>query len=85
MWFSDSKTSSVFSLFEEIPGRANLINEGAMSLRLTFTILIIRNIISSKEIYLYNDCRYMKIIYMHNGEETNIRDPRSYEQYWIIT
>ena len=25
----------------------------------------------------------MKIIYIHNGEETNIRDPRSYEQYWI--
>ena len=24
----------------------------------------------------------MKIIYMHCGEETNIRDPRSYEHYW---
>ena len=29
-----------------------------------------------------NDCRYMKIIYVHCGEETNIRDPRSYEHYW---
>ena len=29
-----------------------------------------------------SDCRYMKIIYMHCGEETNIRDPRSYEHYW---
>ena len=28
-----------------------------------------------------NDCRYMKIIYVHCGEETNIRDPRSYEHY----
>ena len=25
----------------------------------------------------------MKIIYVHCGEETNIRDPRSYEHYWI--
>ena len=24
----------------------------------------------------------MKIIYVHCGEETNIRDPRSYEHYW---
>ena len=29
-----------------------------------------------------NDCLYMKIIYMHCGEETNIRNPRSYEHYW---
>ena len=29
-----------------------------------------------------NDCRYMKIIYVHCGEETIIRDPRSYEHYW---
>ena len=29
-----------------------------------------------------NDCRYMKIIYVHCGEETNIRDPRSYKHYW---
>ena len=28
-----------------------------------------------------NDCRYMKIIYVHCGEETIIRDPRSYEHY----
>ena len=26
-----------------------------------------------------NECGYMKIIYVHCGEETNIRDPRSYE------
>ena len=24
----------------------------------------------------------MKIIYVHFGEETSIRDPRSYEHYW---
>ena len=24
----------------------------------------------------------MKIIYVHCGEETSIRDPRSYEHYW---
>ena len=29
-----------------------------------------------------NDCKYMKIIYVHCGEETNISDPRSYEHYW---
>ena len=27
----------------------------------------------------------MKIIYMHCGEETNIRDPHSYEHYWTIS
>ena len=26
----------------------------------------------------------MKIMYVHCGEETNIRDPRSYEQYMKI-
>ena len=24
----------------------------------------------------------MKITYVHCGEETNIRDPRSYQHYW---
>ena len=33
-------------------------------------------------IFEHNDCRYMKIIYVHSGEETNIRDPRSYKHYW---
>ena len=28
-----------------------------------------------------NDCKYMKIIYVHCGEETNLSDPRSYEYY----
>ena len=26
-----------------------------------------------------NDCKHMKIIYVHCGEETNLSDPRSYE------
>ena len=28
------------------------------------------------------DCKYMKIMYVHCGEETNISDPRIYERYW---
>ena len=28
-----------------------------------------------------NDFRYMKFIYVHCDEETNIRDPRSLEHY----
>ena len=28
------------------------------------------------------DCKYMKIMYVHCGEETNIRDPRSHGHYW---
>ena len=28
-----------------------------------------------------NDFRYMKFIYLHCGEETNLRDPRSEEHY----
>ena len=28
------------------------------------------------------DCKYMKIMYVHCGEETNIRDPRSPGHYW---
>ena len=28
-----------------------------------------------------NDSKYMKIIYVHCGEETNLSDPRSYEYY----
>ena len=28
------------------------------------------------------DCKYMKIMYVHCGEETNIRDPRRYGHYW---
>ena len=27
----------------------------------------------------------MKIIHMHCGEKTNIRDPRSYEHYWVTS
>ena len=30
-----------------------------------------------QKIYISNDCRYMKIIYVHCGEETNLRDFRS--------
>ena len=30
----------------------------------------------------FNDCRYIKIIYVHCGEETSIRDPGSYKHYW---
>ena len=33
-------------------------------------------------IFEHNDCRYMKIRYVHSGEETNIRNPRSYKHYW---
>ena len=29
-----------------------------------------------------NDFRYMKFIYVHCGEETNIRDPRCYRCYY---
>ena len=29
-----------------------------------------------------SDWKYVKIIYVHCGEETNISDPRSYEHYW---
>ena len=27
----------------------------------------------------------MKIIYVHCSEETNLRDPRTYEHYWTST
>ena len=29
----------------------------------------------------YFTCKYMKIICSHCGEETNVRDPRSYKHY----
>ena len=29
----------------------------------------------------YFTCKYMKIICAHCGEETNVRDPRSYKHY----
>ena len=28
-----------------------------------------------------NDCKYMKIIYVHCGEKMNVGDPRSYKHY----
>ena len=30
----------------------------------------------------FNDCRYIKIIYVHCGEEMSVRDPGSYKHYW---
>ena len=30
---------------------------------------------------IINDCRCMKIISVHHGEEMNIRDPHSYKHY----
>ena len=30
----------------------------------------------------FNDFRYMKFIYLHCSEETNLRDLRSYEHFW---
>ena len=30
----------------------------------------------------FNDCRYIKIIHVHCGEETSVRDPGSYKHYW---
>ena len=34
------------------------------------------------QVNINNDCSYMKIIYVHYGEVTNIRDSRSYEHCW---
>ena len=31
----------------------------------------------AKLVGIYNDFRYMKFIYFHCGEDTNLRDPRS--------
>ena len=41
-----------------------------------------KSVVLSRQDNFSNDCRYMKITYVHCGEETNIRDPRSYEHCW---
>ena len=35
--------------------------------------------VASFGMFWNTDCKHMKIIYVHCGEETNISDPRSYE------
>ena len=50
--------------------------------RWTTIIAVLISVVTTNKIeVMNNDCRYIKIIYMQCGEETNIRDPRSYEHY----
>ena len=50
--------------------------------RWTTIIVVLISVVTTNKIeVMNNDCRYIKIIYMQCGEETNIRDPRSYEHY----
>ena len=43
----------------------------------TLDFLFNSEMIISMFFSMYNDFRYMKFIYLHCGEETNWRDPRS--------
>ena len=44
-------------------------------------ITLVHIILHVHKYYAFDDWKYMKIIYVHCGEETDISDPRSYEHY----
>ena len=44
-------------------------------------ITLVHILLHVHKYYAFDDWKYMKIIYVHCGEETDISDPRSYEHY----